>query len=76
MSGPDERWLFDVLVALADHAHERGMDDVSDRIEEALDALIAHEAGAAVVPFRSARQGVAARRSAGAPARVRLHLKG
>ena len=54
-----EDWFFDLMVELCDHAEARGMSEVSQRLEEALDALVAWEAGAEVVPFRSVRDGTA-----------------
>lgn len=52
-------WFFDLLVELCDHAEARGMSEVSQRLEEAMDALVAWEAGAEVIPFRSVRDGTA-----------------
>lgn len=49
-------WLFDLLVELCDHTHDSGLDEVSHRLEEALDALIVHRGGPDVVPFRTARE--------------------
>jgi hypothetical protein len=54
-----EDWFFDLMVELCDHAEARGMSEVSQRLEEALDAFVAWEAGAEVVPFRSVRDGTA-----------------
>ena len=54
-----EDWLFDLMVELCDHAEARGMSEVSQRLEEALDALVAWESGAEAVPFRSVRDGTA-----------------
>ena len=49
--------FFDLLVELCDHAEAKGMSEVAQRLEEAMDALLAWEAGAEVVPFRSVREG-------------------
>jgi len=49
--------FFDLLVELCDHAEAKGMHEVSQRLEEAMDALLAWEAGADVVHFRSVRDG-------------------
>lgn len=49
-------WLFDLLVALCDHAHDKGFPEVSQRLEEALDAYLSESDGAVVVPFRTARE--------------------
>jgi hypothetical protein len=49
--------FFDLLVELCDHAEAKGMVEVSQRLEEAMDALLAWESGAAVIPFRSVRDG-------------------
>ena len=51
--------FFDLLVELCDHAEARGMSEVSQRLEEAMDALLAWEQGCVVVPFRSVRDGTA-----------------
>jgi hypothetical protein len=48
--------FFDLLVELCEHAEAKGMSEVSQRLEEAMDALLAWEAGAEVVPFRSVRE--------------------
>jgi hypothetical protein len=57
MSARREDWFFDLLVELCDHAEAKGMSEVSQRLEEALDALVAWEGGQDVVPFRTIRQG-------------------
>lgn len=54
-----EDWLFDLMVELCDHAEAKGMSEVSQRLEEAMDALIAFEAGPDTVPFRSVRDATA-----------------
>ena len=54
-----EDWFFDLMVELSDHAEAKGMSEVSQRLEEAMDALVAWEAGAEVVPFRTVRDGTA-----------------
>ena len=54
-----EDWFFDLMVELCDHAEARGMTQVSQRLEEAMDAFVAWETGAEVVPFRSVRDGTA-----------------
>lgn len=69
-----EDWLFDLLVELCDHTHERGMSEVSQRLEDALDALIAWEAGEGVVPFRSVRHGHPPRIAGPIPRERRLTL--
>jgi hypothetical protein len=54
-----EDWFFDLMVELCDHAEEKGMNEVSQRLEEAMDALLAWEEGADMVAFRSVREGAA-----------------
>ena len=54
-----EDWFFDLMVELCDHAEARGMTQVSQRLEEAMDAFVAWETGAEVVPFQSVRDGTA-----------------
>jgi hypothetical protein len=51
--------FFDLLVELCEHAEAKGMTEVSQRLEEAMDALLDWEAGADAVPFRSVRDGTA-----------------
>ncbi len=71
-----EDWLFDLVVELCDHTHDRGMIEVSQRLEDVLDALLAHEAGADVVPFHTSRQGRPARIAGPIPRERRLTFAG
>jgi hypothetical protein len=53
--------VFDLMVELCDHAEARGMSEVSQRLEEALDALVAWEGGGGgAVPVGQGRDGGAA----------------
>ena len=56
MARRDDRFFY-LLVELCDHAEEKGMTEVSQRLEEAMDALLAWETGAEATPFRSVRDG-------------------
>jgi hypothetical protein len=71
-----EDWFFDLMVELCDHAEAQGMCEVSQRLEEAMDALLAWEAGVDGVAFRSIRAGVEAALPGLVPAERRLTFAG
>ncbi len=71
-----EDWFFDLMVELCDHAEARGMSEVSQRLEEAMDALLAWEAGADGMAFRSVRAGGEIALPALVPAERRLTFAG
>jgi hypothetical protein len=48
-------FLFDLLVELSEHAEAKGMHDVAERLEAAMDALLAWETESRGPCFRSAR---------------------
>jgi hypothetical protein len=68
--------FFDLLVELCEHAEKKGMTEVSQRLEEAMDALLAWESGAEVVPFRSVREHSGAALPAVIPMERRLTFAG
>jgi hypothetical protein len=68
--------FFDLLVELCEHAEKKGMLEVSQRLEEAMDALLAWESGAEVVPFRSVREGSGTSRPGLIPMERRLTFAG
>jgi hypothetical protein len=68
--------FFDLLVELCEHAEAKGMTEVSQRLEETMDALLTWEAGAEVVSFRSVREHAGTVRPAVIPAERRLTFAG
>jgi hypothetical protein len=75
MARRDDRFFY-LLVELCDHAEEKGMTEVSQRLEEAMDALLAWETGAEATPFRSVRDGTVVPLPRVVPAERRLTFAG
>ncbi len=68
--------FFDLLVELCEAAEAKGMTEVCQRLEEAMDALVAWETGAQVVAFRSVREGTMVPLPRLVPAERRLTFAG